>query len=84
MAKAYCCDWCGSLIGEDDIRITLDGYAVLQNQDRPVLPKGFSIKNPEDFCSFDCLSLWATNEQKLLNDYIALASQMEIKENDAN
>ena len=52
MAKAYCCDQCGELIKDDDIRITIDGFSVLQNRENENMPKGFSVVNPKDFCSF--------------------------------
>lgn len=69
MAKAHCCDQCGKLIKESDIRINLDGFSVLQNRENNEMPKGFSIEHPEDFCSFTCLSEWALEQQKLLDTY---------------
>ena len=33
MSKAHCCDQCGKLIKDSDIRITLDGFYVLQNRE---------------------------------------------------
>ena len=73
--KAHCCDQCGKLIKDSDIRITLDGFAVLQNLESGDMPKGFSIGKPEDFCSFTCLSEWATEQQKMLNDYLKIVGK---------
>ena len=75
MAKAHCCDQCGKLIKDSDIRITLDGFSVLQNEENNDMPKGFSIGEPEDFCSFTCLSEWALDQQKLLDEYIEIAEK---------
>ena len=75
MAKAHCCDQCGNLIKDSDIRITIDGFSVLQNRENNDMPKGFSIKQPEDFCSFTCLSEWAQEQQKLLAEYIEIAEK---------
>ena len=47
MAKAHCCDQCGKLIKDSDIRITLDGFFVLQNRESENMPKGFSIGKPD-------------------------------------
>lgn len=69
MAKAHCCDQCGKLIKDSDIRIALDGFYVLQNQENEKMPKGFSVRHPEDFCSFSCLAEWALEQQKFLNEY---------------
>ena len=71
--KAHCCDQCGKFIKDSDIRIVLDGFAVLQNRENEYMPKGFSVSKPEDFCSFTCLSEWATEQQKMLNDYLKIA-----------
>ena len=75
MAKAHCCDKCGKLIKDSDIRITIDGFSVLQNRDNKKMPKGFSIGKPEDFCSFDCLSEWAQEQQKLLDEYMEISEK---------
>ena len=75
MAKAHCCDQCGRLIKDSDVRITLDGFSVLQNRDNKKMPKGFSIGKPEDFCSFDCLSEWAREQQKLLDEYMEISEK---------
>ena len=39
------------------------------------MPKGFSIGKPEDFCSFDCLSEWAQEQQKLLDEYMEISEK---------
>ena len=75
MAKAHCCDQCGKLIKDSDIRITLDGFSVFQNRGNERMPKGFSVSRPEDFCSFSCLSEWALEQQKLLDDYIEISEK---------
>lgn len=75
MAKVHCCDQCGKLIKDSDIRITLDGFYVLQNRENNDMPKGFSIGALEDFCSFTCLSEWALEQQKLLDEYIEIAGK---------
>lgn len=75
MAKAHCCDQCGKLIKDSDIRITLDGFSVLQNRESENIPKGFRIWQSEDFCSFTCLSKWALEQQKLLDEYIEIAEK---------
>ena len=75
MAKAHCCDQCGKLIKDRDIRIILGGFSVLQNRENNDMPKGFSIGDPEDFCSFTCLSEWALEQQKLLDEYIEIAAR---------
>ena len=75
MSKAHCCDHCGKLIKDSDIRITLDGFSVLQNRESENMPKGFSIGQSEDFCSFTCLSKWALEQQKLLDEYIEIAKK---------
>lgn len=69
MAKAHCCDVCKKLIKDSDIRITLNGFTVFQNIESNKMPKGFTIVKPEDFCSFDCLSKWALQHQKILDEY---------------
>lgn len=75
MAKAHCCDQCGKLIKDSDIRITLDGFSVFQNRGNKRMPKGFSVSRPEDFCSFSCLSEWALEQQKLLDEYIEISEK---------
>lgn len=75
MAKAHCCDQCGKLIKDSDIRITLAGFSILQNMESSDMPKGFSIGDPEDFCSFTCLSGWALEQQKLLDEYSGIAEK---------
>ena len=75
MAKAYCCDQCGELIKDDDIRITIDGFSVLQNRENENMPKGFSVVNPKDFCSFVCLSEWIMEQQRLLDKYIEISEK---------
>lgn len=75
MAKAHCCDQCGKLIKDSDIRITLDGFSVFQNRGNERMPKGFSVSRPEDFCSFSCLSEWALEQQKLLDEYIEISEK---------
>ena len=75
MAKAHCCDQCGRLITDRDIRITIDGFSVLQNMENNDMPKGFSIGAPEDFCSFTCLSEWALEQQKLFDEYIEISER---------
>lgn len=77
MAKAHQCDQCGRLIQDKDIRITLDGYAVLQNRENGAMPKGFTIIQPEDFCSFQCLADWGLEQQKMLDEYLALSKKWE-------
>ena len=69
MAKVHCCDQCGQLIKDSDIRITIDGFAVLQNRENNDMPKGFAVKQPEDFCSFDCLAEWALEQKRVLEKY---------------
>ena len=75
MAKAHCCDQCGKLIRDSDIRITLDGFSVLQNRENESMPKGFSIGKLEDFCSCACLSDWALEQQKMLDEYLEIAEK---------
>lgn len=75
MAKAYMCDQCKKLITEDDIRISLNGYIVHHNDRNKEMPKGYEIRKPEEFCSFSCLSEWAIEQQKLLDDYLNLAEK---------
>ena len=75
MAKAHCCDQCGKLIKDSDIRITLTGFSVMQNIENNDMPKGFSIGKPEDFCSFLCLSEWALEQQKLIDEYLKIAEK---------
>lgn len=75
MAKSHCCDQCGKLIKDSDIRITLDGFFVFQNRGNERMPKGFSVSRPEDFCSFSCLSEWALEQQKLLDEYIEISEK---------
>lgn len=72
MAKAFSCDNCGKLITDKDIRIVLNGYEIMQNRENGEMPKGYDIGKPEEFCSFNCLSEWALNEQKMLDDYLKL------------
>ena len=69
MAKAHCCDNCGKLLKDSDIRITIDGFSVVQNMETIKMPKGFSIKHPQDLCSFHCVIDWARQNQILLDDY---------------
>ena len=75
MAKAYCCDQCGKLIKDRDIRITLEGFSVFQNRKNNDMPKGFLTGNPKDFCSFTCLFEWALEQQKLLDKYMEIAEK---------
>lgn len=75
MAKAHCCDQCGNLIKDSDIRITLDGFSGLQNKKNKKMPKGFSIGKPEDFCSFSCLAEWALEQQKMIDEYLKIAEK---------
>lgn len=75
MAKAYMCDHCKKLITEDDIRITLSGYTVYQNESCGDMPQGYGIGFPEEFCSFTCLSEWAIQQQALLDDYKKLVAE---------
>ena len=75
MAKVHCCDQCGKLVKNSDIRITLDGFSVLQNRNNNDMPKGFSIGKPNDFCSFTCLSGWALEQQKMLDKYLEIAEK---------
>lgn len=60
---------CKKLIKDSDIRITLNGYTVYQNAESNKIPKGFTVVKPEDFCSFDCLSTWALQNKKILDEY---------------
>lgn len=76
MANAHCCDVCGKLIKDSDIRITLNGFSVIQNRENNDMPKGFSIGKPEDLCSFDCLSEWALETQKMLDEYKEIAKSI--------
>lgn len=75
MAKSYCCDQCRKLIKDSDIRIILDGFSVLQNRENGNMPKGFSIGKSEDFCSFRCLSEWALEQQKMLDEYLEIVEK---------
>lgn len=70
--QVHCCDSCGKLIKDENIRIVLNGFSVLQNEKNCEMPKGFSIKKPEEFCSFNCLSVWAEKNQKMLDDYMRI------------
>lgn len=75
--KTHCCDQCGKLIKDKDIRITINGFSVLQNQESNRFPKGFQVEKPEDFCSFQCLANWALEAQQMLDEYIKIASKFE-------
>lgn len=75
MSKVHCCDLCGKMIKDSDIKISVLGFSVTQNMDNMEMPKGFSILQPEDFCSFDCLSKWAIENQKILDKYIELSKK---------
>lgn len=75
MAKAHCCDNCGKLIMDSNVRVVLTGYDVIHNEDKSNCPKGFMIRKPEDFCSFICLSEWAKKEQQLLDDYHTIVAE---------
>lgn len=69
MAKAYMCDHCKKLITEDDIRISLSGYCVHQNEKSDKMPRGYGVGIPQEFCSFSCLAAWAQDQQGMLDDY---------------
>lgn len=73
------CDNCKKLIGEDDIKIKLIGYEVLQNRKKRKQPLGYGVYVPADFCSFTCLSQWAIEQQKMLDDYIELGKKYGAK-----
>ena len=72
MAKAHMCDQCKKLITEDGVRISLSGYVVMDARKKR---RGYSIRQPQDFCSFTCLAAWANEEQKMLDDYLILAEK---------
>lgn len=75
MSKAFECDNCGKKIGENDIRVVLNGYTVLHNQaDARSKFQGYGIGHQDDFCSFTCLAQWAESQQGLLDDYLKLAA----------
>ena len=84
MSKAHACDTCGKLITDSDIRITLDGYKVIQNEEQKQIPMGYGIGMPGDFCSFTCLSEWATKQQGILDEYKELAKKYEQTARDAD
>jgi hypothetical protein len=73
--KAYMCDHCKRAITENDLRITLLGYTVHENEKNHLMPKGYSVGMPEEFCSFTCLANWADEQQKMLNDYKELCEK---------
>jgi hypothetical protein len=73
--KAYMCDNCKKAITENDLRITLSGYTVHENEKSASMPKGYSVGIPEEFCSFTCLANWADEQQKMLNDYKQLCKK---------
>lgn len=75
MARVHCCDWCRMIILDSDIRITIDGFSVIQNMENNDMPKGFCVKNLKDFCSFTCLSNWALKQQELLAEYIDISKK---------
>lgn len=77
MSKAHCCDFCGKLIKDEDVRISVTGFSVIQNAANSKMPKGFSVAEPEDFCSFICLSGWAIENQKILDDYLEISKKPE-------
>jgi hypothetical protein len=60
---------------ENDLRITLLGYTVHENEKNHLMPKGYSVGIPEEFCSFTCLANWADEQQKMLNDYKELCEK---------
>mgnify|MGYP003302310371 CR=1 FL=1 len=63
MADAKICDNCKKVI--EDIRITIKGYKVETKE-----KLGYEVNRIEDFCSFNCLSEYAIEEQKLLDEII--------------
>lgn len=75
MAMVCQCNNCKKIIEKDDIKINLLGYKVSHNSSSKKLPMGYGIEIPEDFCSFNCLSEWAKEQQKLLDDYMELAKE---------
>lgn len=77
MAMVCQCNNCKKIIGKDDIKINLIGYKVSHNAFSTQMPKGYAIGIPEDFCSFGCLAEWATEKQKMLDEYIELANKYE-------
>lgn len=77
MANVCQCDNCKKIIEENDIKINLIGYNVTQNLKSSKMPKGYEIKIPQDFCSFNCLSEWALKEQETLDEYKELAKKYE-------
>lgn len=82
MSNVHICDYCGKVIKREDVRIAINGYRVFQNENIRKLQQGYEIKQPEDFCSFNCVSLWAKNEQKILDEYIEIAEKHEKNEID--
>lgn len=64
MSSKVCCDWCGAVFNPRRSHIKLTGYQVLYNNQE------YSLSECTDFCSFDCLSKWAAEEQKILDDYL--------------
>lgn len=81
MASVCQCDNCKKIIGDDDIKIKLNGYEVSQNRRKRMYPMGYGIGKPEEFCSFTCLAEWATKEQEVLNDFKELGKKYEEKRN---
>lgn len=69
MSKVYICDQCKNKIADEDIRITLIGYDVIQNREKVEYPQGYRVMVPRDFCSFNCVSNWAAEQQNLLDNY---------------
>ena len=70
MAKAYCCDGCGKLIKENEVRIHLSGYEINRTARTNRMPSEFALRDPEEFCSFTCLAMWAEEEQGVFDDFL--------------
>lgn len=66
---------------DSNIRITLDGFSIIQNIENEKMPKGFTIQHPEDFCSFSCLSEWALEQQVFLDEYKGITQKGEALNN---